>query len=190
MLCRGGASCERDFQHCWFPILSSRSLFPVRASDACACPASFFILSPNVFLVWGSEARCSRAPSPTVCSAGHGRCSRGAWEMRRKNSGSFVAAVLGLLFVGRCGPPQLVSSPKGGGSAAGGLCVCLGEPFCWWLVQGRGCACASYLNPFARGIFRGGVNMGWMKSGANRWAGHPSPLDCSSKCPRGRVGSR
>jgi len=123
MLCRGGASCERDFQQCWFPILSSRSLFPVRASGACACPASFFILLPDGFLVWGSEARCSRAPSPTVCSAGHGRCSRGAWEMRRKNSGSFVAAVLGLLFVGRCGPPQLVSSPKGGGSAAGGFCV-------------------------------------------------------------------
>jgi len=35
-----------------------------------------------------------------------------------------------------------------------------------------------------------GSNMGWMKSGAIRWAGHPSPLDCSLTCPRGRVGSR
>ena len=35
-----------------------------------------------------------------------------------------------------------------------------------------------------------GSNMGWMKRGEIRWAGHPSPLDCSSTCPRGRVGSR
>ena len=65
---------------------------------------SFVIISPNVFFVWGSKARCPGAPSPTVRSAGHGCCSRGAWETRWKNSDSFVAAVLGLLFVGRNGP--------------------------------------------------------------------------------------